>query len=110
MNPIPQKLRDDMDSMPYYHKCCLTGYTRVKIDWHHVLIWAGKQVNEKEFIMPIWEQMHSSQGRKDSVHNCKKTKEQVEYLSYKRASKEQIKKYNLEQRFKYLTKKYENIR
>ena len=106
MRVIPVKLRKEMEADPYYKKCCLTGITRWKIDWHHTIIFAGKQVNEKCFIMPVAWRKHDAKGDKDSVHNCKETRDYVEYLSLKRATKEIIKKYKLEQRYKYLTKKY----
>lgn len=91
---------------PYYKKCCLTGTSNEKIDWHHVWRYGGSQINEAWAIMPIWWRKHSPYGDKDSVHNCRETKEQVELLSLQRATVEDLAKYprvdweNLKQYFK----------
>ena len=101
-----------MDEDPFYNRCCLTGYTGTRIDWHHCFTYRSRQINEAWAIMPVWEQKHSPQGDKDSVHNCKETKDYVEYLSLKRATAEDFKKYpkaDFAQKLKYLTKKYEKI-
>lgn len=110
MRKIPAKLRKEMDAMPFYHKCVLTGFTSFKIDWHHVWQYGSKgQINEIWAILPVWWRKHSPYGDKDSVHNCQKTKEYVEYLSLKRATKKDLAKYpkkNWDQIYKYLRKKY----
>jgi hypothetical protein len=107
---IPQKLRKQLENDQYYKKCCLTGFTRFKIDWHHCFNYQGKQINEKWNIIPIYWRKHSPQGDPDSVHNCKETKDRAELIALKRATKEELynyKKANLEQRLNYLIKKYE---
>lgn len=109
MRPIPKKLKAELLADPYYKRCCLTGFTRFKIDFHHAWDYGGKQINEAWAIMPVWVRKHSPQGDKDSVHNCKATKEYVQYLSLKRATPKDLKKYpkkNWQQVFNYLDKKY----
>lgn len=67
MNKIPPKLRQEMADDPYYSRCCITGHyngemrddgTQHKVEWHHNLIFAGKQVQEKECILPIIHEIH----------------------------------------------------
>jgi len=106
---IPQKLRKQIDKDPYYKKCALTGFTAFKIELHHAIIVGGSQIQEKWNIVPLWWRKHSPYGDEDSVHNCKKTKDLVELIALKRATKKDLQKYrkaNLEQRLKYLEKKY----
>ena len=113
MNPINNDLRKEISDDSYYKTCCITGKQNVKIDWHHVWIYAGKQINEKWAIMPIWEMKHSPMGDNDSVHRCKETRELVQYLSLKRATDDDLEKYpnkNWKLIFKNLKEKYEGIR
>jgi hypothetical protein len=106
---IPAKLRKQIDKDPYYKKCALTGFTAFKIELHHAIIVANRQVQEKWAIVPLWWRKHSYYGDPDSVHNCKETKDRVELIALKRATKKDLQKYrkaNLEQRLKYLNNKY----
>lgn len=107
---IPAKLRKQLEKDPYYKRCALTGFTAFKIEWHHAIIVGGSQVQEVWAIVPLWWRKHSPYGDPDSVHNCKETRELVELIALKRATKKDFQKYkkaNLEQRYKYLIKKYE---
>ena len=60
MNKIPNKLRDEMAEDPLYQRCCVTGFTKrdTKIEWHHNLIFAGRQVQEKFAILPLAKHVH----------------------------------------------------
>lgn len=60
MRKIPEELRNEMASDPYYEKCCLTSYGGCsgRIEWHHNLIYAGRQQNHKWCILPICHQHH----------------------------------------------------
>ena len=67
MRRIPTKLRAEMEADPYYHRCCVTGVRRgygVKIDFHHNLIYAGRQVNEKWCILPLLRSVHDQANSK----------------------------------------------
>lgn len=104
-----------MSEDPYYKKCCLTGETKGKIDWHHAWKYGKSQINEKWAIMPVSYCKHSPYGDKDSVHNCKETAEKVQFLSLERATKEDLNKYpkkNWDQIYKYLKNRHdpENLR
>jgi len=109
MNKIPIKLRKELEKDQYYKKCCLTGFSRFKIDWHHCFTFAGRQINEKWNIIPVWDKIHSSQGRPDSIHNCVKTREMAQLVALKRATPDVFKRYskaNFDKLLIRLTKKY----
>lgn len=65
MNNIPQKLREEMAADPFYQRCCITGALakNTKVEWHHNLIFAGRQVQEKWCILPLAEQVHDDIAR-----------------------------------------------
>jgi len=55
---IPKKLLNDILCDPFYKRCCITGEASGKIDFHHNLIFAGKQVQEKFAILPVHNSIH----------------------------------------------------
>jgi len=111
MNPIPQKLRNELSEDPYYKKCCLTK-SKYNVKFHHSWIYAGKQINEKWAIMPVIWRKHSPYGDDDSIHKCQETKEYVQYLSLQRADIDdlckRLPKKDWRQLFNYLENKYKN--
>lgn len=70
-----------MANDPFYKRCCITGSTSGKIDWHHNLIFAGRQVNEKFCILPLSKEVH------DNIH---KYKEQCDWIMLNRASEHEL--------------------
>lgn len=98
-----------MSNDPYYKQCCITGETIGKIDWHHCFTYKGSQINEKWNILPVIERKHSYSGDKDSIHNCKETKEKAEMIALRRADEDVFKRYQragFDKRLIYLEKKY----
>ena len=87
MRPIPKKLRDEMASDLFYKRCCLTGQITAKIEWHHNLIYAGKQVNEKWCILPISHAMHELS--KDQT-----VRERLDWIMVNRATTDELKRYS----------------
>lgn len=85
MRPIPPKLRKDLEKDPYYKLCCITGARDVQ--WHHNLIFAGRQVNERWCILPLSEKIH------DLARN-KEVKEILDWIMINRATEEQLKIYS----------------
>src|SRR5574343_1267279 len=85
MRPIPQTLKNNMANDPYYQKCCITGRRNEKIDWHHNLIFGGKQVNEKFCILPLAKSIHD---------NIVKYKEICDWIMLNRATDDDILKYS----------------
>lgn len=84
MRQIPIKLKSELSTDSYYKKCCISG-TIKDIEWHHNLIFAGRQVNERFCILPLNREVHKNIG---------KYKEQCDWIMWNRASPEQIKKYS----------------
>lgn len=97
MRPIPKKMREEMNDDPFYSLCCVRDISTCKgvIEWHHNLIHASRQVNEKFCILPMCE-LHHSQVHLPMVKGF------ADAVMISRASDEQIDKYGLEQRRKYL--------
>ncbi len=87
MNKIPPKLKAEMASDPFYERCCITGAfaKNEKVDWHHNLIFAGRQVQEKWAILPL---------RKDIHDDIVKHREKVDWIMLNRATDEQLEKYS----------------
>ena len=85
MRPIPIKLREDMASDPYYKRCCITGRTSEKIDFHHKLIFGGRQVNEKFCILPLAKSVH------DKIVEYK---EKCDWIMLNRATDEELARYS----------------
>lgn len=90
MNNIPKKLRKEMAADPYYKVCAVTGDRGTRTDpiqWHHNLIFGGKQVQEKFCILPI----------KRSIHfkaNDKTVKARLDWIMLSRATEEQLTHYS----------------
>lgn len=74
-----------MSSDLYYKKCCITGSTSEKIEWHHNLIFGGRQVNEKFCILPLAKSIHD---------NIVKYKEICDWIMWSRATDDEIRKYS----------------
>jgi len=62
MRPIPIKMREELASEPRMKRCAAAGLgfgpCEKKIEWDHVWIYAGKQINEKWAILGICEKHH----------------------------------------------------
>lgn len=103
MRKIPPKLREEMSNDPFYSKCCMTGWTHQKIEWHHNLIFAGRQVNEKFCILPLSKSMHD-------MINLPYNKSRCDWIMLNRGTDEQLKKYSkavdLIKKREYLNKVY----
>jgi len=74
-----------MSADKYYSRCCITGSTSEKIDFHHNLIFGGRQVNEKFCILPLAKSVHD---------NIVKYKEICNWIMWNRATEAQILQYS----------------
>jgi len=99
---IPPKLRQEMSDDPFYKVCCITGERNEKIEWHHNLIFAGRQVQEKECILPVTQAVHKKARNVEM-------REKLDLVMLRRMSDVQLNYYskavNLHQRLKYLEHK-----
>lgn len=102
MRPIPKKVREEINSDPFYKACCLCGSSGIQI--HHNLIHSGRQSDDIKTMLPLCVDCHDM-ARK----SC--TKERLDLVMLKRMNSEEItaisKAVNYHQRLKYLTKKYD---
>lgn len=81
---IPIKLRNEMSVDPFYKRCCVTGSMGEKIEFHHNLIFASRQINEKWCILPLAKSVHDDIFKNQDVCdwimlNRATTKELVKY-------------------------------
>lgn len=101
MSPIPPKLRDEMSADPFYKKCCITGKTNEKIDFHHNMIYAGRQLQQKFAILPLAQIIHE---------RIIAYKDKCDWIMLNRATPEELKKYSraidYNYRLKQLNAKY----
>lgn len=74
-----------MAQSPFYKQCALTGTTNEKIDWHHNLIYAGRQVNEPFCIIPLATSIH------DKISTYK---ELVDWVMVNRATDAELSRYS----------------
>lgn len=99
---IPPRLRQELADDPYYKVCCITGVSNEKIEWHHNFIFAGRQVQEKECILPV------TQGVHEQARNVE-MREKLDLVMLRRMSEEQLDRFSkakLRQRLKYLEYKF----
>lgn len=70
MTKIPPALREEMSNDPFYKKCCLSyhGNCNGRIEWHHSLIYGGKQVQAKFAILPVCHYHHDRMSKYNE--NC----------------------------------------
>lgn len=88
MRPIPLKLREEMSEDNFYKKCVLQDENcSGKIEFHHNLIYAGRQVNEKFCILPVCKFHHDHEKNSE-------IKKRLNWIMWNRATKEQIQKYS----------------
>ena len=91
MRPIPQKLRNELEQSGINAGCALDtgdhGHCEGTIQWHHVWIYAGRQINEFWAIVGGCKKHHAEVDTKPKVRNAFKI------ASLRRATTEDLKKY-----------------
>jgi hypothetical protein len=112
MRPIPEKLKKEMNSDPFYKKCIRHKEQTCggRITFEHALIYAGKQINEKFAILPVCEKHHGVNRYQDRGDLDKRYHE---WVALNRMSPEDEKKYprrNWQQEKIKLNKIYEGER
>lgn len=66
MRTIPQKLKKEILSDPYYRNCAREGGDcDGRITWEHAIIYAGRQLNEKWAIIPLCTFHHAVDRHQD---------------------------------------------
>lgn len=98
---IPEKLKQEILADDFYKKCCIADETcKGRIEFHHNLIFAGKQVNEKWAILPVCHSHHEIEKHKEIGHRLDK-------IMFKMVSDEELKPYC--KAIDYIKRKHENI-
>ena len=104
MRPIPEKVKEQLSNDTFMKKCCFCGTARLRIEWHHNLIYQGRQSDIPESILPLCSFCHA-------IADDSGVKEKLDLIMLKRMGTEQIKSIskaiNYKQRLSYLKKKYE---
>ena len=99
MNNMPAKLRKECAEDPYYEKCCLHNKEcSGRIEWHHALEFANKQIQRKFAIVPACKHHHE---------NVAIFKKLFHWIALNRASEaelEEFKKANFKREKEYLNK------
>jgi hypothetical protein len=104
---LTKEMKERVEIDPFFQQSCLSGKRGVygnPIRIHHVFLYRGRQIQESWNIVSLLDSEHDNQP--DSAHRCQETREKVELICLMRASGEEIEKYNLGQKKKYLQKKY----
>ena len=86
MRKISSATREQLENEPRMKVCALKGYDHScsqKIDYHHNLIYGGKQSDIPETIIAICSEAHKIADRKD-------VKERLEWIMLNQMSAEQI--------------------
>ena len=86
MRPIPPKLRAELADDPYMKKCLVKGIAPCsgRVEWHHVWIYAGRQINEKWAILPACHKHH------EEVNKYRNIKDFFERQSFTRTTIEEM--------------------
>lgn len=90
MSKIPKKLLAELLADPFYQRCAVSGDFSTKkdsIEFHHNLIFGGKQVQAKFAILPIKRSLHLKA-------NNKRLKAQLDWVMWNRATEEEIRHYS----------------
>jgi hypothetical protein len=89
MRPIPINLRNEMENDPFYKQCCMPedGLCEGRVEWHHNLIYAGSQLNEKWAILPLCQYHHNNEKHR-------MIKEQINWIMLNRATDDQLRQYS----------------
>lgn len=86
MNNIPKPLNEEMNRDPFYRKCCLSsdGKCEGRVERHHALIFAGKQLQKKFCILPACGGFHHRYA------NRKDIKERFDHVLLNRATDQEL--------------------
>lgn len=90
MSKIPKDILDAILADPFYKSCCIPNFEfscSGRIEFHHNLIYGGKQVNEKDFILPLCHAHHA-------LEKNKSIKDRLNWVMLKRGSTRLIEAYS----------------
>ena len=105
MRKISARTRAALLSDTRMKSCCLCRESGGKIEWHHNLIYAGRQADAPWTILPLCVECHAGADKTE-------TKEKLDYIMLNAATAEDLAmypKYSYQQRYSYLRDKYRGI-
>ena len=78
-----------MAADPFYAQCCVTGVPAAeqKVEWHHAMIYAGKQVQERWCIIPLLDTVHANEKKRG-------VRQVIDWIIFNRATDEELRKYS----------------
>lgn len=89
MRPISQKTRRILENDPRMKRCALAGVIphlcSAKLEWHHALIYAGRQSDIPSTIISLCSNIHEKANRKD-------VKAAIDKIMFAQMSEEDFKK------------------
>lgn len=101
-----------MSNNPFYKKCSVVHFSHIgvsqdscegRIEWHHNLIYGGKQVNEPFCILPLCQKHHKMADKTDF-------REFLNWIMVSRATSDDLKRYSkvvdYERIYQNLNRKY----
>jgi diadenosine tetraphosphatase ApaH/serine/threonine PP2A family protein phosphatase len=96
MRAISLKVKKQILADPFYERCCITGLSanEAKIDWHHNLKYAGKQVNEKWAILPLASHYQGKSFHQYHEGITPEVQERLDWIMLNRATEEELRKYS----------------
>ena len=100
MRKLSQETKERIDSDLFYRQCCLCRSLNPQM--HHNLIYAGKQVDDAECILPLCENCH------DKARNSE-VREKLDWIMFLRMRTVTFNKYSkgdLLKRYAYISKKF----
>jgi len=85
---ISEELKQELGNDVYYTKCCISylGGCSGRIEWHHNLIYQGRQENARFCILPVCHAHHEIEKRKDIG-------QQLDWVMLNRISDNELQKY-----------------
>lgn len=87
MRKIPLKLRVELEADSFYHQCCIADKDcQGRIEWHHNLIYSGRQQNFKFCILALCQYHHS-------IEKNYEIKPRLNAIMFSRATEEDRKNY-----------------
>ena len=86
MRMIPLELLAEIIHDDFYQKCCLCNATE-HINFHHHVIFGGRQLNEKFAIVPLCKSCHDTEKKRD-------INDKISWIVLNRASDEELKEYS----------------
>lgn len=97
MRTISIKMRSEIAEDPFMKHCCIGKYCEGKVEWHHVWIYAGRQINEPWAIVPACKYHHDKAGLPEikqlfEIASLRRTTE-IDLQKYSKKDWSQIKKY-----------------